>query len=217
VAAVELCDDGPLILSARRQGIAAVIGDARFPTTLREVHGHRAQAVVLATRDDLANLEAALMVRREFPTARLVLRMYSPELADRAQRLVPGATVLSTAALAAPSFAAVALGPEVVGTFEHDNELYVVVEAPVDPGTSADGASVAVLEAGGGIRVLGVASGDWVRWEPAAATRTAAGDTVIAVTAPGGLPDLLSLVRGGPPVTELSGGVDADHEPPSEA
>jgi Trk K+ transport system NAD-binding subunit len=207
VAAVELRDDASLLLSARRQGIAAVIGDARFPTTLREVHCQRAQAVVLATRDDLTNLEAALMLRREFPHVRVVLRMYSPELAERAERLVPEAAVLSTAALAAPSFATAALGPEVVGTLEHEHRLYVVVEADVDAGTAADGGSVAALELGSRIRVLGVASGTDVRWRPGPDYRTCAGDTVIAVTAPGGLADLLSLVRSGPPITDVFTGV----------
>jgi Trk K+ transport system NAD-binding subunit len=210
VAAVELRDDGPLILSARRQGIAAVIGDARFPSTLREVHCDRAQAVVLATRDDLTNLEAALMLRREYPHVRIVLRMYSPELAERAQRLVPAATVLSTAALAAPSFAAAALGPEVVGTLEHENRLYVVVEARIDDDTAADGSTVGALEAGGRIRVLGLAGDDGSRWRPAQDEPTAAGETVIAVTAPGGLRDLLGLVRSRPPITELARVVDAD-------
>jgi Trk K+ transport system NAD-binding subunit len=210
VAAVELRDDGPLILSARRQGIAAVIGDARFPSTLREVHCDRAQAVVLATRDDLTNLEAALMLRRDYPHVRIVLRMYSPELADRAQRLVPEAAVLSTAALAAPSFAAAALGPEVVGTLEHENRLYVVVEATIDAGTPADGGTVSAIEAGGRIRVLGLVTDAATRWRPKRDERTVAGDTVIAVTAPDGLRDLLGLVRGGPPVTELADVVDAD-------
>lgn len=213
VAAVELREDGPLILSARRQGIAAVIGDARFPSTLREVHGDRARAVVLATRDDLTNLEAALMVRREFPGARIVLRLYSPELGERAQRLVPEATVLSTAALAAPSFAAAALGPEVVGTLEHENRLYVVVEAHVEPRTTADGATVARLEAGNRIRVLGLAAGEDVRWLPPGDLGVVASDTVIAVTAPGALPDLLALVRGGPPVADVAATVDADSAP----
>jgi Trk K+ transport system NAD-binding subunit len=208
VAAVELSEDGTLLLSARRQGIAAVVGDARFPSTLREVHCDRAKAVVLATRDDLTNLEAALMLRREFPHVRIVMRMYSAELADRAQRLVPEAAVLSTAALAAPAFAANALGPDVVGTLECDNRLFVVVEAPVDADTTADGCTVAALERGGLIRVLGIADGDAVRWQPAADAHTRAGDVVIAVTAPGGLSDLLTLVRGGPPVTDMLAAVD---------
>ncbi len=203
VAAVELRDDVALLLSARRQGIAAVIGDARFPTTLREVQVERARAVVLATRDDLTNLEAALMLRREFPHVRVVLRMYSPELAERAERLVPEAVVLSTAALAAPSFATAALGPEVVGTLEHEHRLYVVVEADIDPGTTADGSAVGTLELGERIRVLGVAAGDDVSWRPPRDHPTTAGDTVIAVTAPGGLGDLLSLVRSGPPISEV--------------
>lgn len=198
VAAVELTDDAPLIMSARRQGIAAVIGDARFPTTLREVQCHRARAVVLATRDDLTNLEAGMMVRSEFPGVRVVLRMYDPDLARQARELIPGAEVLSTAGLAAPAFAAAALGPEVVATLEHEKQLYVVVEAGVDADAQADGATVAEVEAGGSIRVLGVDPDGTVQWRPGPETVVLSGDTVIAVAAPRtGLPALLDLVRTG--------------------
>jgi hypothetical protein len=67
----------------------------------------------------------------------------------------------------------------------------------------ADGSSMDALEVGGRIRILGIGVGDDVRWRPPPDHGARAGDTVIAVTAPGGLGDLLSLVRGGPPVTEV--------------
>jgi Trk K+ transport system NAD-binding subunit len=198
VVAVQLTED-PLLLSARRQGISIVIGDARFPSTLREAQVHRARAVILVTRDDLTNLEAGLLVRREFPDVRVVLRMYDEQLASQARGLIPGAAVLSTAALAGPAFAAAALGPQVRGTVEHAGQLYVVTEVLVQPGTPADGGTVEVLEAGGRIRVLGLDRRGMVRWRPPAGSRVAAGDAVIAVAAPGGLDDLLRLVRAGQP------------------
>jgi Trk K+ transport system NAD-binding subunit len=196
VVAVQLTED-PLLLSARRQGISIVIGDARFPSTLREAQMQRARAVILVTRDDLTNLEAGLLVRREFPDVRVVLRMYDEQLARQARDLIPGAAVLSTAALAGPAFAAAALGPRVRGTVEHAGRLYVVTEVLIQPETPGDGGTVETLESGGRIRVLGVDRAGSVRWRPALDTGLAAGDTVIAVAAPGGLDDLLRLVRGG--------------------
>jgi len=204
VVAVQLAED-PLLLSARRQGISIVLGDARFPSTLREAQAQRARAIMLVTRDDLTNLEAGLMVRREFPKARVVMRMYDHQLARQAVDLVPDAVVLSTAALAGPAFAAAALGPRVRGTLGHADRLYAVAESTVQPGTAADGGTVGALEASGRIRVLGVDRGGTVGWRPAAGTIVAAGDTVIAVAAPGGLDDLLRLVRTGTP--EPGGGV----------
>jgi Trk K+ transport system NAD-binding subunit len=195
VAAVQLHADNPLLLSARRQGISVVVGDARFPSTLREAQCHRARAVVLATRDDLTNLEAGLMVRREFPAARVVIRMYDQELARRAQELIPEAAVLSTAALAGPSFAAAALGPRVRGTIEQANRLYAVAETTVQPATSADGSTVGQLESGGRLRMLGIARDKAVTWRPQDVTRVKAGDTLIAVTVSGGLDDLVRLTR----------------------
>jgi Trk K+ transport system NAD-binding subunit len=195
VTAVQLDPDDALLLSARRQGIGAVNGDARFPSSLREAQAHRARAVVLATRDDLTNLEAGLMVRREFPQARVVLRMYDQELARQAAALMPEAAVLSTAALAGPAFAFAALGPRVHGTLEHEDRLYVVAETAVQDGAVAEGAPVARLEESGRVRVLGLESDGRLRWRPPAGDRIAAGDVVLAVTAPGGLDDLLALTR----------------------
>jgi Trk K+ transport system NAD-binding subunit len=196
VVAVQLTED-PLLLSARRQGISIVIGDARFPSTLREAQVQRARAVILVTRDDLTNLEAGLLVRREFPHARVVLRMYDQQLARQARDLIPGAAVLSTAALAGPAFAAAALGPNVRGTLEHADRLYAVAEATVQTGTAADGGTVETLESGGRIRVLGLDRSGAVQWQPSTDARIAVGDAVIAVAAPGGLDDLLRLVRAG--------------------
>jgi Trk K+ transport system NAD-binding subunit len=195
-AGVQLGED-PLLLSARRQGIAIVLGDARFPSTLREAQAHRARAVVLATRDDLTNLEAGLMVRREFPQARVVVRMYDQQLARQARELLPDGVVLSTADLAGPAFAAAALGPRVRGTVEHGDAMYVISEATVQAGTPADGTTVAALETEDRIRVLGIEHDRRVQWHPPPGADVLAGDTVIAVTAPGGLDDLLHASRGG--------------------
>jgi Trk K+ transport system NAD-binding subunit len=195
VTAVQLDPDDALLLSARRQGIAAVNGDARFPSSLREAQAQRARAVVLATRDDLTNLEAGLMVRREFPQARIVLRMYDLELAHQAAALMPDAVVLSTAALAAPAFAFAALGPRVHGTLEHEDRIYVVAETAVQTGAVADGKPVSGMEESGRVRLLGVERGGRVQWRPPPDIQIAAADVVVALTAPGGLDDLLALTR----------------------
>jgi Trk K+ transport system NAD-binding subunit len=196
VVAVQLTED-PLLLSALRQGIPIVIGDARFPTTLREAQAQRARAVIVVTRDDLTNLETALMLRREFPNARVVVRMYDQQLARQARDLVPDVAVLRAAALAGPAFAAAALGPRVRGTLEHADRLYAVAEAIVQPTTAADGSSVGGVEAEGRLRVLGIERDTVVSWRPAADADIAAGDTVIALAAPGGLDDLVRLTRTG--------------------
>ena len=218
VVTVQLEADDPLLLSARRQGIAVVLGDARFPSTLAEAQCLRARAVVLATRDDLANLEAALVVRRNFPQARIVMRMYDQELARRARELIPDAAVLSTAALAGPSFAAAALGPRVRGTLEYGNRLYAVAETTVQPGTPAAHGTVADLESGARIRVLGLDRHNGVGWRPQPEDEIRDGDTIIAVAAPGGLDDLLRLARadGG---ADLPPDLDVrwDDEPPDAA
>jgi Trk K+ transport system NAD-binding subunit len=213
VVAVQLTED-PLLLSARRQGISIVIGDARFPSTLQEAQAQRARAVIVVTRDDLTNLETGLMLRREFPNVRVVVRMYDQQLARQARALVPDVAVLSTAALAGPAFAAAALGPRVRGTLEHADRIYAVAEATVQPGTAADGGTVGAVEADGRLRVLGVEQDAAVRWRPTTDTAVAAGDTVIVLAAPGGLDDLVRLVRTGNADQEHADSEDMEAELP---
>ena len=67
VVVVEREDDGRFVAAARAAGIPVVVGDARHPEVLDEVHVDRARALVCATVDDLVNLSAALNGRAVRP------------------------------------------------------------------------------------------------------------------------------------------------------
>lgn len=84
-------------------------GDFRFASVRRDADLENARAVVLATADDVVNLETALEVRGEAPDVRIVMRMAEPRLAHRLESDFGIAKVLSPAFLAADAFVAAAL------------------------------------------------------------------------------------------------------------
>ena len=89
--------DVPLVRGRLREALA----EARLPD---------AAAVVCLAADDLAALEAALLVRRLRPEVRLVVRMANPQVGHALAEVVGEGCVLDVAALAAPSVVEICLG-----------------------------------------------------------------------------------------------------------
>ena len=71
-----------------------------------------AVAIALVERDDVANVDAAMMVRELNPTARIVVRVFNPILAKGVTAMLGDCDVLSGSEIAAPAFVAAALGDD---------------------------------------------------------------------------------------------------------
>ncbi len=117
VVVVEVSDDGRFVSPTRAAGIPVFVGDARHPEVLDELHIGTARAIVAATSDDLVNLiGGAQRARVARPDLRVVVRLYDPDFAVRVQRGFRIRFTRSVSHLAAPAFAAAAVGSEVVAT-----------------------------------------------------------------------------------------------------
>ena len=110
VAATEKFEEVRGIPEVRRLGVPVLIADARAPETLRALNVGQAKSLVIATDDDAANLETALNARAINPKLRVVLRLFDADLAARVERAFNIHISRSVSALAAPSFAAAAVG-----------------------------------------------------------------------------------------------------------
>ena len=110
VVAVEVDDEGRFVSATRAAGIPVFIGDARHPQVLEELRLGMARAVVAATSDDLVNLSTALNARKLRPDLRVVVRLYDPDFAVRVQQGFGIRFTRSVSHLAAPAFAAAAVG-----------------------------------------------------------------------------------------------------------
>ncbi len=196
VVAVEVSDEGRFVSPTRAAGIPVVIGDARHPEILRQLRLDTARAVVAATSDDLVNLSAALNARAARPDVRVVVRLYDPEFAVRVQRGFKIRFTRSVSQLAAPAFAAAAVGSEVVATVPvGDKRMILFARLRVPGGSMLEGRLASSLVGAGALRVLAVADpgSDEARWTFPSDEILDAGEEVVVAATRAGLGALLHL------------------------
>jgi voltage-gated potassium channel len=155
VVVIDFDEKTEFLSEARRNGAPIIIGDARRESLLDEAGIARARAVVLATNNDLVNLEVALDSRQKRPDIRVVMRMFDQTMADKVHAGFDIRAVLSTAALAAPTFAAAAVVGNVLSTTVLDDQLLVTVRTQLRLDDPFCGRSVADIMTQHRLCVLG--------------------------------------------------------------
>ena len=196
VVAVEVDDEGRFVSATRAAGIPVFIGDARHPQVLEELRLGMARAVVAATSDDLVNLSTALNARKLRPDLRVVVRLYDPDFAVRVQQGFGIRFTRSVSHLAAPAFAAAAVGSEVVATVPvGDRRVILFARFRVPSGSLLEGRPAASLGGTGVLRVLAVADpgSEEARWSFPPDEVMDAGEEVVVAATRAGLGDLLHL------------------------
>jgi Trk K+ transport system NAD-binding subunit len=110
----------------RRQGVVFILGDARNEQLLIEAGIHQACALIVAIDQDIANIEIALDARRLRPDLPIVVRIFDRNLARQMETTFDLRRALALSSLAAPIFAAAAMGERIIGSFRHDDTILVV-------------------------------------------------------------------------------------------
>ena len=208
VVAAERDVEGRFVDAARDLRIPVLTTDARSQNMLKALSIADARALVCCTDDDAANLAVALKARGLRPDMKIVLRLFDPDLAARLDRALGKYNSRSVSSLAAPAFAAAAVGRAVIATIPVGQQrVLIVARVPIETGSQADGSTVATEERSasamvlGGLRVLAVATGTDIRWQPQPAEVVAAGSELVVVATKRGL--AAALRRGG---TRSTGG-----------
>lgn len=113
--------------------IPVIQNDASLAVTLVEAHIQTADALLASTSDDVANLEIALSAKGLAPRVPVIVRNQDPQFAPLAQAVFEFEAVLSPTELAAPSFAAAALGGRILGNGMTANTLWVALATMITP------------------------------------------------------------------------------------
>jgi Trk K+ transport system NAD-binding subunit len=187
VVAVDRTDQARGATLARELGIPLIIGDASREETLREASLQSARALVATSTDDVVNLEAAMLTRAVNPDARVVLRLFDGDLANRVQNALGQMTSKSVSFLAAPAFATAMLEREVIGTIPVKRRVLLLADVPAEEGSPLVGRSLAEVESGGGVRVVAVDGQN----RPAQDTVVSPGQRLIVVATREGLSQML--------------------------
>lgn len=193
VVVIEQTRDSRFVATARRLGVAVIIGDATVLEVLRQAHAASARAVVAATDNELANLEIALLARELNPNQRVVVRLSDAQLAQTLREAANIRLALSIPALAAPAFMAALFGDRVQSVFLIAGRLLAVIELMInadDP--SLNGQSARAIGLDYRLVPVSVKRAEQSFGPQINQDRLGPGDRLIAVAA---LPDLERLLR----------------------
>lgn len=134
VVVIEQDPNNRFLNMAHASKIPVIHGDASLATTLQAAHIEHAEALIAVTSDDVANLEIALSAKGLAPRLSIIMRTQDPDFAPLAQEVFDFEAILSPADLAAPSFAAAALGGRILGNGMTGNILWMAIATIITPG-----------------------------------------------------------------------------------
>ncbi len=192
VVAIERDPDTAGVQIARDLKIPVIIGDASRAETLDRASISTAQALVVASTDDVTNLETGLLGRAAQPDLRVVLRLFDSEFANRVRRAFNIHTSRSVSYLAAPAFAAAMFGRAVLATIPARRRALLIAEVPVGQRSLLEHRTVATLQRPHETRLLAIRTADQVLWRPAEGRPLRAGERVIVIATRAGLSRLLA-------------------------
>lgn len=145
VAVIERNPNNRFLSTARSQHIPIIVADASLPLTLNAANLAQASALVAATEDDMSNLEIALTAKEQAPQLSVVVRSNNPSQASRMQQVFDFTAVLNPLDIAAPAFAAAALGGRVLGSGVTGDILWIALSLLITPAHPFCGRAVEVV------------------------------------------------------------------------
>ncbi|MBD1896093.1 NAD-binding protein [Coleofasciculus sp. FACHB-129] len=134
VVVIERDANNRFLNTVRALKVPVIQGDASLSATLKAANVEKADALLAVTSDDMANLEIALSAKGIAPKLAVVVRNQDPHFASQAQKVFEFDAVLSPTELAAPSFAAAALGGRILGNGITGDSLWIALATMITPG-----------------------------------------------------------------------------------
>ncbi|MBD0268941.1 MAG: NAD-binding protein [Cyanobacteria bacterium Co-bin8] len=133
VVVIERDPNGRFIPALRAMKVPVLVGDASVPSVLETVNVQKATALLAVTSDDTVNLEIALTAKGLSPYVSIVVRNQDPDFAYQVQQVFEFEQVMSPTELAAPAFAAAALGGRILGNGMAGGLLWVAIATLITP------------------------------------------------------------------------------------
>ncbi len=155
VVAIERDPACRFLPQAKATGIPVLVQDMKEDQALLEAGVRSARAVIIASNDDMANLEVALDARRMNPAIRVLMRMFDQQIATKIGGVFALDAAFSASALAAPVVAAMVGDTAVLASFKVAGEGFLSAEVTA-ASRVLSGLTVATLEARHRVRVVAV-------------------------------------------------------------
>jgi Trk K+ transport system NAD-binding subunit len=160
----------------------------------------RARAIIIATNDDIANLEVAMDSRRMNKDIRILLRLFDQQVAQKIAGALTIDAAFSASALAAPIVAAMSLQAKVLTSTMIAGVPHVIAELHVGQSSSIVDKRIDQIELGYAARILARTPRQGpTQSPPTPATTIQAGDAIIAHCAASQLTTLTAATRAAVP------------------
>jgi len=180
VVAIEKDPGGRFVEEAKESGAVILIRDMKSDESLVEAGVAHAQSIIVATDDDMANVEVALDAKRMNPRIRTAVRMFDQATASKLKDAFKFDFAFSPSALAASTVAAMSLGVRVISAFAVAGKTQVVAEVDVEAGCRVAGITIGELERTTKLRILGrTAAGGANDSLPSTGATLAGGDVLV--------------------------------------
>ena len=134
VAVIDSDSNNRFLSTARSLKIPVIQGDASLSTILEEANIKQAEALLAVTSSDMSNLEIALSAKGLAPKLPVIVRNQDPHFALMVQQVFEFEAVLSPTEIAAPAFAAAAIGGRIFGNGMTLDSLWVALATLITPG-----------------------------------------------------------------------------------
>jgi Trk K+ transport system NAD-binding subunit len=159
-----------------------------FAEALKMANLPTAKSVLVATDDEMLNLEVGLMAHAANPAGGLIIRTFEEGLSKNLAQLLPDAQVLCAYALAAEAFAGAAFGENIDNLFRLDNQTILVTEYHIEMGDTLNGLLLAEVAYGYGVvPVLYQRREETPTFMPSDDIRLAIGDRMVVLATSMGL------------------------------
>jgi Trk K+ transport system NAD-binding subunit len=180
VVALELKTDSEFMDEIRALGVPVITGNGRHRKTLEQAGAANARAIIVATDDDLANLDSALTAREINPKIQVVVRLFDDTLATKfATRFDMPA--ISISEVAAPAFIAAATGRKVYHSFRLDSARLHLTDLTIAANSALAGRAVGEIQTEYAVNLVMHRASQGVEVNPAHDTLLAPGDTVLVI------------------------------------
>lgn len=126
-----------------------MIGDLAI--SLSKVNLETAKSVVVATDDEMVNLEVGLMAHRINPNCAVVIRTFDPRFSASVDRLLPYAKVLCAYDLAAEAYVAAAFGENILSLMRINQQTVLVTEYTINENDTLHGRLLSEIAYGYGV------------------------------------------------------------------
>jgi Trk K+ transport system NAD-binding subunit len=195
VVVIEKEESNRFFPQAHAMNVPVLVRDMKEDQSLIDAGIPFAQAVIIATNDDMANIEVAIDSRRLNPKIRVVMRLFEQTIA----RKISGAFIVdaafSASSLSAPMVAAMALETRTVHALMINGTRYVSAEVTIAEGSALLGQTISQVEAAHPCRILAITREGHSQSPPPLTELLKKGDVLIVHTAADKLTSLASAAK----------------------